>query len=318
MARGPHRSRSALNRRDFLGLATLAASAGLAAAAPENPELKPLPPAREKLPTGKIGGVEYSRLMLGGNLVSGYAHARDLAYVATLMKRYNTEARILETLEIAEAHSINAINLAIWDDLSYLQKHWRRGGKMKLIAQALPENGDRFAQFKKAVDFGASAVHLQGHGAERLVQEENVAAISAIVDYLRSQKVAAGVAAHALSVITQCEAAGLNVDFYQKTLHTRSYHSAPRQGDTHDLGSWDNSWCADADEVVETMARVKKPWIAFKVMAAGAISPQRAFPHAFNGGADFILAGMFDWQIEEDVQVAKRALGDLERTRPWH
>jgi len=51
---------------------------------------------------GKIGQVELSRLMLGGNLVAGYAHSRDLAYVAELMKRYNTESRILQTLELAE------------------------------------------------------------------------------------------------------------------------------------------------------------------------------------------------------------------------
>ncbi len=74
---------------------------------------------------GKIGGVEFSRLMLGGNLVAGYAHSRDLAYVAELMKRYNTEARILQTLELAESHGINAINLSIWDNVSFLQKHWQ-------------------------------------------------------------------------------------------------------------------------------------------------------------------------------------------------
>jgi hypothetical protein len=62
---------------------------------------------------------------------------------------------------------------------------------------------------------------------------------------------------------------------------------------------------------------VKKPWIAFKIMAAGAIPPQRAFPHAFNSGADFVLAGMFDWQIAEDVRIAKAALSEVKRTRRW-
>jgi hypothetical protein len=38
--------------------------------------------AKSTLPMGKIGGQEFSRLMLGGNLISGYSHARDLAYVA--------------------------------------------------------------------------------------------------------------------------------------------------------------------------------------------------------------------------------------------
>jgi hypothetical protein len=47
--------------------------------------------------------------------------------------------------------------------------------------------------------------------------------------------------------------------------------------------------------VIDFMKTVKKPWIAFKVMAAGAIPPRKAFRHAFNGGADYVLAGMFDF-----------------------
>ena len=71
------------------------------------------------------------------------------------------------------------------------------------------------------------------------------------------------------------------------------------------------------------MATVKKPWIAFKILAAGAIQPRAAFPYAFNSGADFILVGMFDWQIEEDAKLARRVVAaatspDSKRTRPWY
>ena len=66
------------------------------------------------------------------------------------------------------------------------------------------------------------------------------------------------------------------------------------------------------------MAGFQKPWIAFKVMAAGAIPPEKAFRFAFQGGADFICAGMFDFQVAEDVAIAKKVLAEsLDRTRPW-
>src|SRR5262245_59653921 len=71
---------------------------------------------REIMPMGKIAGQEFSRLMMGGNLISGYAHSRDLPYVSTLMRRYNTPQRIRETLELGEANGITAVNSWVQDD----------------------------------------------------------------------------------------------------------------------------------------------------------------------------------------------------------
>jgi hypothetical protein len=136
---------------------------------------------------------------------------------------------------------------------------------------------------------------------EKLMEAGDLDGIAKIMAYVKKQKVLAGVAAHSLEVIQRCEAITLDCDFYQKTLHTHNYPTAPKPGETGYLGQYDNSWCQDPLEVVKVMADVTKPWIAFKVMAAGAISLKHAFPYAFNNGADFILAGMFDWQIAEDV-----------------
>jgi hypothetical protein len=77
-------------------------------------------------------------------------------------------------------------------------------------------------------------------------------------------------------------------------------------------------WCSAPEETAEFMKTVTRPWIAFKTMAAGAIPPRDAFQYCFERGADFVLAGMFDYEVAEDVQIAKDVLAKLSsRARPW-
>jgi len=59
----------------------------------------------------------------------------------------------------------------------------------------------------------------------------------------------------------------------------------------------DNMFCHNAEETVAFMQTVKVPWIAFKVLAAGAILPEEGFKFAYDSGADFICVGMFDFQV---------------------
>ncbi len=68
------------------------------------------------------------------------------------------------------------------------------------------------------------------------------------------------------------------------------------------------------------MRTVKKPWIAFKVLAAGAIHPRNGFRFAFENGADFVNVGMFDFQVREDAVLARDIIGEVvgkARARPW-
>jgi hypothetical protein len=277
---------------------------------------------QQALPQGRIANQEFSRLMMGGNLIAGWSHSRDLPYVSTLMRRYNTPAKIRETLELGESHGINTINTWVMDDNSQIFEHWKAGGKIKWFAQARLDAGGGFSQVQKAIDEGAVGIHLTGDAAESLLEAGKFGKVGETVEFIKSKKRIAGVAAHDLRVIVECEKAKLDVDFYQKTFHSLDYYTAPRPDETGAVGAHDNSWCKDPQAVVDVMAKVNKPWIAFKILAAGAVPPIRAFPYSFTSGADFILVGMFDWQVAEDVKLARRVLNVLsgpnsKRVRPW-
>ena len=318
-----------ISRRNFVKSSFLASAAlPLALRAPGQENARSPTPAgggeetKTTLPTGKMGQQEFSRLMMGGNLIAGWSHSRDLGYVSTLMRRYNTESKIRETLELGESHGITAINSWVMDDNSALFSHWKCGGKIKWFAQARLDAGGGFSQIQRAIDEGAVGIHLTGDAAEALLTQGKFDKVGEAVQFIKSRKRLAGVAAHDLRVIVEAEKVKVDPDFYQKTLHTHEYYTAPRADEAGPIGAHENSWCEDASAVVNFMAKVEKPWIAFKVLAAGAIPPRAAFPYAFNSGADFILVGMFDWQIEEDARLARRVLGvvsgpNSKRTRPW-
>jgi hypothetical protein len=279
-------------------------------------------PPQETMPTGKIAGQEFSRLIMGGNLIGGWSHSRDLTYVSTLMRRYNTDAKIRETLEVAETQGITAINTWVMQENSHIFNHWKRGGKMKWFAQVRLDADGGFSQIQKAIDEGAAGIHITGDAAESLLSGHEFDKVGETVQFIKSRKRVAGVAAHDLRVLIECEKAKLDVDFYQKTFHSHEYFTAPRPGEKDAVGANDNSWCSDPQAVIDFMANVRKPWIAFKILAAGAIPPRAAFPYAFNSGADFILVGMFDWQIEEDAKLARRVIAAVtspssKRTRSW-
>ena len=71
--------------------------------------VKPPVPNETKIPTGKLGNLTISRMIMGGNLIGGWAHARDLIYVSKLFKAYNTDEKIFQTLRLAEQYGINTI-----------------------------------------------------------------------------------------------------------------------------------------------------------------------------------------------------------------
>ena len=309
-----------ITRRTFVRdsvLASAGATLALGAVAPA--ASASLPAAKEALAKGKIGELEVSRLILGGSPLQHYVHCRDLRYVASLMAHYNTPERVFQTLALAEQQGINTLvchpSGPAGDTMAVLKRHREKhGGKMQWIIAPLdpiePGLAKYGEQVRKLVDDGADALYVWGVQTDALVGQGQLDLIGKAVDLSKAQGVPCGVAAHDLRVVQECEKHKIAADFYIKTLHHHKYPSATL--------NYDSMWCSDPEETAELMQGVQKPWIAFKVLAAGAIPPQDAFRYAFENGADFVLAGMYDFEIAEDVRIASAALASLpHRVRAW-
>ena len=283
------------------------------------------------MPAGKIGHVRISRLICGGNLIIGSSHDRDLIYVAALMRHYFTDRKIMETWQLCEECGINTMigpvnsPYAFGEDPTlrvYNRYRSELGGQIQWIAQTYPKTYDLTSSIQTAVDNGAVGAFVHGGIGDNWVQNERVDLLAKVFAFIRQNGLIAGCACHNLEVPMALEKAGVEVDFYMKTLHGDNYWSATAKTErpSRGLPPHDNMWCTNPAETIEFMRTVEKPWIAFKVLAAGAIHPQEGFRFAFENGADFANVGMFDFQVREDAIIARDVVAETTnkgRARPW-
>jgi len=184
---------------------------------------------------------------------------------------------------------------------------------MHWIAQVKLPPEERTREIKLAADRGAAAVYVHGGVGDALVQRGEVRLLKEAVEAIRELGLPAGIGGHRIEVPKACEAAGVEPDFYMKTFNSKQYWSAgpmPRH---------DSVWAETPEETRRFMEGVDRPWIAYKTLGAGAIHPEQGFRYAFENGADFICAGMFDWQVAEDAEIARREIARARlRARPWN
>lgn len=285
-----------------------------------------------ELPKGKIGKFEISRLVMGGNLIGGWAHSRDLIYVPALSMAYNTEQKIFETLMLAEKAGINTINIGFPSNPVLKKYKQVTGSKMIVISQVAPnmEKDDYFAEIHAAMESGADILQIQGNWIDVLARDDKFDVIVKMMEKIRSEGYIAGMGAHSVEGLVLCEEKGIIPDYYMKTLHHDRYWSAhPVENRTSfevmggcspDHNKYhDNMFCAFPEKDVAFIERTKLPVMAFKVLAAGAIDPRDGFNWALQNGADFLCVGMFDFQVVHDVNTTIDVLANLkDRKREWY
>jgi len=275
-----------------------------------------------KMPCAKIKDIPFSRVILGGNLLSGWAHARDLIYVSHLVNAYHTKDKIFATLLLAEQCGVNTL-LTNPILCTLIDEYWKRKiGKIQFISDCAgldyskgvkPDPFDKYIdKIKRAIDYGACACYIQGETADYYIENNHMDRLEKAISLIRDSGLPVGIGAHHILTIKTCVEEGFDPDFWMKTLHHHEYWSA-KHADWHD-----NIYCFDPENTIEFMKELKQPWIAFKVLAAGSIHPRDGFHYAFENGADHICVGMYDFQMVNNINVALEILnGEISRKRPW-
>lgn len=218
-----------------------------------------------------IGNVKISRMIVGGNPFSGFSHQspeRD-----NEMRHWYTVGRIKDALRMCESLGVTAhISRADHHVMRYLMEYWDEGGKIAWLAQTCPEIGTTLRGATNAIRGGASAVHIHGGTADFLFANNQMAELQPIVEHIRKVGLPAGLAAHNHKVIAWAED-NLDIDYYMCSY----YNPDPRDKRAeHQFGAAEKFNDDDRRAMTGLIAKLRKPVIHYKVMAAGRNNPAKA------------------------------------------
>ena len=182
-----------------------------------------------EMPQGVIGKTKISRLILGGNLIGGVGHSRDLKYVSSLINNYFTDGKILDTWEMAEECGINTMSAWPSPRMLRLLDRYRteRGGRIQWIAHTSYSSDS----IKKCIDHGAVGVYVCGDPTDRAVKSGRIDLLAGAMELIKQNGVFCGFACHEVRVPCAVDEAKVEVDFYMKTLHHDNYWSATPKED---------------------------------------------------------------------------------------
>ncbi len=270
------------------------------------------------LPTVDFFGHKVSRLICGGNPLSGISHFT--AEMDRDMLEYYTAPNILALFDECLANGINTFqSRGDRHQMRIFLEHRLAGGKIQWLAQTASEFSDIKAHIDEIADYNPIAIYHHGTHTDNSWHTGKIDRVADIVKMIKDKGLPAGIGSHIPEVIEYAEEKGWETDFYMGCMYNlaRQYKSAPAV-DRHAYER-DKFPAEDPGRMAATLRNVSKPCIAFKLMAASrnCTTPEctkKAFETAFASikPGDMVDVGMFQKhrnQVAENARFVREILG---------
>ena len=216
--------------------------------------------------TVRIGNAQVSRLVIGGNPISGFSHQtpeRDRE-----MREYYTNERIHALLREAEAAGINTV-FARTDDhiFGVLREYWDTGGAIQWFAQVVYDTEDANVHrewIRRAGDLGAVGMYLHGGATDFWHANGRFDLFHEALESMRSFGVPGGFAGH------RADAHAWVRDTVQPDFHMCChYNPTDRTRDPKHSAEGEKWEPADREAMLEVAKTIPGPVAHYKVFAGG-------------------------------------------------
>lgn len=270
------------------------------------------------LPKVEFCGHHVSRLICGGNPLSGFSHIS--AELDWEMIEYYDMPAIQALLDECWLQGINTFqSRGDRHQMRTYLEHRKRGGQMQWIAQTASESASLEFNIDEIARYKPIAIYHHGTHTDNSWHSGKIDTIRDIVKMIKDHGLPAGVGSHIPEVIEYMEEKGWKTDFYMCCFYNlaRQYKGAPAMD--RDAYKHDQFPAEDPARMTAVMRQVKKPCIGFKIMAAGRncrteVSILQAFENAFKSikPIDIINVGIFQKyknQVKENADLVRKILG---------
>jgi hypothetical protein len=316
-------SQTGASRRDFLKGAT-AVAAGLATAPTIRAENSAL------LPTISLGPHQVTRLIVGSNPVYGYSHFNH-QYDQHMIEWF-TDERLVKLLLDCERAGINTWQASYHTRMpEQFPKIRGAGCTIQWICLAagwhleekFPDTPEGLAEgmikcTEAAARLKPIAISHHGSVTDQLYRAGKLDMIKAFVDRVHDLGLLAGISTHNPAILQELQAKGWSNDFYMTSFHyqTRRPEEFKKEFGLDPYG--EVYIASDPLRMCTAIQKVKKPCLAYKVLAAGrrCESPEqvrRALEWAYNNikPVDAAIVGMyprFSDQVGENTRTVRQIL----------
>lgn len=261
------------------------------------------------IPTTRLGNLEITRFVIGGNPFSGFSHQSQERSAA--MAAWYSDERIVETLFQAQELGVRTCLMRADEHITgVLRRYWDQGGSMAWLAQtnsraASPAEGAHYC-----IEHGAAGCYLHGGVMDHLLAQGRTDEVHAFVEVVRAAGIPVGIAGHMPQDFVWAEE-HLALDFCMVCY----YNPSPRQDvPHHDHAAAEQYLESDREERVATIQRLNVPAIHYKVLAAGRLSPEEGLSYAVRHmrARDAVCVGVYTQDkpdmLAEDVRLFLRYL----------
>ncbi len=270
------------------------------------------------LPSVDFFGHKVSRLICGGNPLSGFSHFS--AELDRDMVEYYDMPNIQALLKECWENGINTFqSRGDRHQMRAYLEHQLHGGQMQWITQTASEFASIEGNVAEIARYKPIAIYHHGTHTDNSWHAGEIERVRDIVKAIDDQGLPAGVGTHIPEVVEYMEEHGWETDFYMCCFYNlaRGYKAAPAT----DKAAYekDRFPAEDPPRMAATIRATSKPCIAFKIMAASrnCTTPDRtreAFRFAFENikPDDMVDVGMFQKyrnQVKENAGYVRELLG---------